>query len=651
MHRPIVLSNGELNVGLNNFGMVHDFYYPYVGFENHSSGSDPRHRIGIWINGELSWLDSPGDWKFTFRYPHSALIGHTIAKNERMGIILEFDDFVDAYECAFVRNIHIVNLQNQAREVRLFTHQAFIIGDSRSNTDTAQYIPNSNAILHYRGRRAFVVSGMYNGEPFDQYCVGLFGVEGKEGTYRDAEDGELSMANAEHGRVDSTMRFKVNIDANSSQRVHYWITAGTTIEEALDIHEQIQKDTATAFLKRTADWWSEWLEPTYALVDKIIPEHRSMFIRSVMLIKSQIDKRGAIIASTDTSMLNYSRDAYGYSWPRDGSLAIWPLMRIGYVDEPRRFFEFTKRGMTKDGYMMHKYRADGALGSSWHSYIHPDGIIAPPIQEDETALPLFMFAEFYKLHPEKGLLKEFYKDMIVPMANFLASYIDEVSGLPKPSYDLWEQTFLTSTFTTAVTYAGLLAASDLASESNDQDNAVRWRSVASDIQAAAHKHLYNENRKVFYRGINIKYGQIVKDDVIDCSSVFGAYIFGLFAPKSDEMISSIETIKELFGTNKGVIGLPRYENDDYRRTRPEITGNLWFITSFWLAQYYADLGNEVDAIKILDWAKSHALDSGAMAEQIDPVSNQIIAPAPLTWTHAEYVSTLLDLISKDKSEK
>src|SRR5665811_890216 len=316
MLRPIVLSNGEMHVGLNNFGMVHDFYYPYVGFENHSSGSDPRHHVGVWINGRLSWLDS-GEWAFTFQYPHGSLIGHTIAKNEQMGVILEFDDLVDSEVNVFVRNIHIVNLFNYAREIRLFLHQAFVIGDSRSNTDTAQYIPDSKAILHYRGRRAFVVSGSYKDESFDQYAVGLFGVEGREGTYRDAEDGELSMANAEHGRVDSTIRFKINIDANSSDRVHYWITAGTTTLEALRLHKQIRDDSAMTYMTRTHDWWHEWLSPALNVVSKVSKDHRSNFIKSVMIIKSQIDKRGAIIASTDTSMLNYSRDAYGYCWPRD----------------------------------------------------------------------------------------------------------------------------------------------------------------------------------------------------------------------------------------------------------------------------------------------------------------------------------------------
>lgn len=240
MARPIVLSNGELHVGLNNFGLVHDFYYPYVGTPNHAAGKSTRHRVGIWIDGRLSWLDNPGEWEFTFRYPHGALIGHTYARNESMQILLEIDDFVDSQISAFMRNIHIINLADYPRDVRLFMHQAFAIDDSRSNTDTAQYLPDSNAILHYRGRRAFIISGTHRDAPFDQHSVGLFGIEDHEGTFRDADDGELSNGNVEHGRVDSIIRFSVHVEAKSSERVHYWVTAGSSIRDALFIDKQIR---------------------------------------------------------------------------------------------------------------------------------------------------------------------------------------------------------------------------------------------------------------------------------------------------------------------------------------------------------------------------------------------------------------------------
>jgi GH15 family glucan-1,4-alpha-glucosidase len=635
-----------MHVGINKFGLVHDFYFPYVGLENHAAGKSLRHRVGVWTDGRVSWLDDEGDWEFTFHYPHEALIGHTIAKNVRIGILLEFDDVVDASLSAFMRNIHVVNMQDRQRDIRLFMHQAFDIGDAKSNTDTAQYLPDNDGILHYRGRRAFFVSGMTNdGAPFDQYTVGLFGIEGREGTYRDADDGELSFCSVEHGRVDSTLRFKLNIAAHSSDRVHYWIAAGTSTREALFVDNQIRHDGVLKRLHATADWWSDWLQPAIHVAHKLTPERREDFIRSTMILKSQIDKRGAVIASTDTSVLNYSRDAYGYCWPRDGAYVLWPLIRMGYIDEAYRFFEFCRRGIQPGGYLMHKYRADGALGSSWHPYVHDDGVVAPPIQEDETALVLFVFAQFYQMHASPRLLNEFYHTMVLPMANFLASYIDKTTGLPKPSYDLWEEVFQTTTYTTSLVYAALYAAAELAEAAGDADNAVQWRSVADDIGGAAHKYLYNANRKAFYKGLIVKNGKVVYDETIDVSSIFGAFMYGLFPVGSDELTSAIETLKTTFLSGNRKIGLPRYENDHYYHVDGASTGNIWFVTSLWLAQYYIETGKHDEAHEIIGWVQDNAMMTGIMAEQISPIDGSFISVAPLTWSHAEYLATLLDTIT------
>ncbi|NTW62459.1 hypothetical protein HGB25_03595 [Candidatus Saccharibacteria bacterium] len=296
---------------------------------------------------------------------------------------------------------------------------------------------------------------------------------------------------------------------------------------------------------------------------------------------------------------------------------------------------------------MHKYRADGALGSSWHSYVHSDSTVFPPIQEDETAIVVYLFCYFYQKHPDLKLLTKFYDSMVVPMANFMTDYIDIDTGLPKPSYDLWEQTFLTSTYTTALVHASLLAASDLAAAADDSSNAVKWRTAANSIQEASHKLLFNKNKSVLLRGINVQDGKVVNDEVVDCSSVFGAYMYGLFNAGSDEMKSSVKTLEDMFGISGGsAVGLPRYEDDEYRRSSPGITGNLWFVTSLWLAQYYIDQGEITKAMPILEWTKAHAGESGIMGEQLDPVTDRYIPPSPLTWTHAEYLTTLLNLVSE-----
>lgn len=642
MSRPVVLSNGGLHVGINRHGLVHDFYYPYVGLENHSSGPNLRHRVGVWAEGVISWLDD-GSWTLTFDYHHETLVGRIRAKNDQMGILLEFDDAVDSSVDAFMRNIHVVNLRAEARDVRLFMHQAFAIGDGRSNTDTVQYLPDSNAILHYRGRRAFVVGGTVNGQQFDQYSVGLFGIEGREGTYRDADDGELSQSNVEHGRVDSTIRFRMELAPHASGRVCYWIAAGTSLREALYVHKHVTDMEVINHLHETSAYWKEWLRPADRAAERLNPAFKENFLKSVLILKSQIDQHGAIMASTDTTMLNYSRDAYAYCWPRDGAYIVWPLIRMGYVDEPLKFFEFMREGLHPSGYLMHKYRADGALGSSWHPYIH-DGVVGPPIQEDETAGVLFVFAQFYQQHNDQQLLDDFYESMVRPMADFMADYVDETTGLPKPSYDLWEEVYLTTTYTTALTHAALLAAADLADAANDADSAVRWRAAAGDIGVAAKKYLFNEKRKAFYKGLIVRDGQIEYDETVDSSSFYGVFMYGLFPLDSEEVKMAVATHEEIFGITADTPGIPRYEQDHYYRNDPSIQGNWWVITTLWLAQYYKmiDQPERVDAI--LHWVQNKAESTGILPEQIDPNDGSFISVAPLTWSHAEFISTLLDTI-------
>lgn len=54
MSRSIVLSNGSMHVGLNNQGLLHDFYFPYVGLENHTLADNSVHQVAIRVDGVTS---------------------------------------------------------------------------------------------------------------------------------------------------------------------------------------------------------------------------------------------------------------------------------------------------------------------------------------------------------------------------------------------------------------------------------------------------------------------------------------------------------------------------------------------------------------------------------------------------------------------
>lgn len=649
MARPIVVSNNSLHVGINKYGLVHDFYYPHVGLENHSAGKGLRHMIGVWVDGKISWVTSD-EWQRSFSYPHDALIGHTRLTNEILGIILEFDDAVLYDIDAFVRNIHVINTKDVSREVRLFMHQAFVIADARSNQDTGQYLPDSNAILHYRGNRAFVVGGRSGGKVFDQFTIGLFGIEGREGTYRDAEDGELQCCTVEQGRVDSTVRFKLVIEPHESARVEYWVACGTSLREALYVHHQLQAIDERKLLDITARSWGDWLALARPVSDQL-PEHqRRAFLRSMMIIKAHCDVGGGVIASTDSAMLNYSRDNYSYMWPRDGAYALWPLIRLGYYDEPLAFFNFCKKGMHTRGYLYHKYFADGSVGSSWHPYAHEGLAVGPPIQQDETATVLFAFAQFYHVHKKPKLLKSFYKSMVFPMAAWLATYIDKDTGLPLPSYDLWEEKYLTSTYTTSVTYAALLAAAELADIMHDTIQAKQWRIVANTIRKNAVHRLYDTNSHSFYKGLYIdKQKNIHHDTTLDTSSFYGLFMYGLLESNSEKMTNMLQVLESSMGSNGVIETASRYVGDNYCLCVGETIGNPWSITSLWMAQYYLEC-QEFDKADVLirNVEDMMLADTSVLPEQVCRSTGKPMSGTPLVWAHAEYISTLMDKLTMEQ---
>lgn len=644
MARPILLSNGEMHIGINIYGMVHDFYYPYVGLENHTAAKHLRHRVGVWVDGRISWLDDTS-WSVECNYHDDVLVSHIIAKHEGMQVQLEFDDCVDTTQAAFLRNIHIINTANDTRDIRLFMHQVFVISDSYQS-DTVQYLPDDNAILHYKGHRAFIAAARHaDGRPAEQFSVGLFGIEGHEGTFRDADDGVLSSNAVEHGRVDSVIGLNFTIPAHSSARAHYWVAAGKSLREARQIHKRLETNGLLHHLLQATTYWRQWLRPVKAFAERLDPQYREAFIRSTLLVKAHMDKRGAIIASTDTTMLNYARDSYAYCWPRDGAYNMWPLLRLGLRDEPLQFFAFCRRVLNEHGYLMHKYQPDGALGSSWHPYTH-EGQITPPIQEDETAIVLFLFGQYYQLHHDDKLLREYYPTMIEPMANFLASYVDEKSGLPKPSYDLWEEVFAISTYTTSVVYAALIEAAALADTVDDTETAVRWRTAAEDIQRVAHDKCFNDDTGYFYKGFAVKNGELIPDPTIDTASFFGAFMFGLFDVDSEAMQTAYKTMLARLGSDRQY-GLPRYENDTYQSM--DGTSNSWFITALWHAQFAIETGDPQTGKDILDWTMQHMRPSGVLSEQLTIKGTQA-SVAPLAWSHAEFLSTLLDLAAEQAKQ-
>src|ERR1700722_9182691 len=107
MSRSIVLSNGELCVALDNFGLVRDIYYPHVGYEDHVRGHY-IHRVGVWVDGSISWL-LDGDWEIAILCEEESLASNIVARNARLAVELVFKDVVYNEKPVFVRRVTVTN--------------------------------------------------------------------------------------------------------------------------------------------------------------------------------------------------------------------------------------------------------------------------------------------------------------------------------------------------------------------------------------------------------------------------------------------------------------------------------------------------------------------------------------------------------------
>lgn len=644
MAKHLVLGNGNLTVGLDRYAQVKDCYYDYVGLENHMS-EESVHRIGVWVDGEFSWFSDPG-WEFDIRYEKETLVGKTFCKNSSLQVEILITDCVYNEKPIFIRDFVITNQASNRREIRLFMNHEFRMYGVRKG-DTVYYDPNHKVIVHYKGRRVAVISAMSASESFDDYTVGLSTIEGREGTWKDAEDGELSKNSIEHGTVDSTVSCSLTLEAEESGSVVSWIVFSKELEDAIELSNYVRKRSPGRLIETTRDFWNAWVNKMPYNFSCLKPHLVDLFKTSLLVSRVHVGEGGEAIASVDADMLQWGRDTYNYVWPRDGAYLAMAFDMANYSEVSRKFFDFCNEVISSEGYFYHKYRPDKSLGSSWHGWVSESGESQLPIQEDETALLIVALWKHYEKTKDIEYIEKIYNSFIKKAGNFLLGFRGE-NGLPFASYDLWEMKMGIHTYTVATVYEGLNSASLFAKLLGKDYEAEQYQRAADEIKKAANTLLWNQDRMFWKKCISATPQADPHDDASDASSFYGAWRFNL--SDEDKIGASYETYIKTLTSSREAGGIVRFENDAYFRSNPNYLGNPWIITTLWKAQYLISTSKSVEelerVVEILEWAERLALPSGILPEQVDPVSGAVLSATPLAWSHAEYVVTVCQYLNK-----
>ncbi|PZD96247.1 glycoside hydrolase family 15 protein [Paenibacillus sambharensis] len=641
MARHLVVGNGKMLVNLDKNCFIRDIYFPYVGQLNHVGGQYCR--FGVWVDGSFSWLDSP-EWKMELGYVEDSLVTNIIARNEALGLELQINDGIHQRECIYLKRVVVRSTTDHEREVRLFFHHDLMIEGTEVG-DTAAFYPENKTVFHYKRSSYFMFNGFSDEGGIMQYSTGIKRFHSAEGTWRDAEDGNLMGNSIAQGSVDSTIGFMTRVPGGGEKTVYYWMSAGRNLEEVKQLNQYVSDSHPEKLLSRIVIYWRHWLLRTETDFGDLTDEVVNLYKKSLLIVRTQTDENGAIIAANDTDILQYNRDHYSYMWPRDGALIAEAMSLAGYQSMIAPFFQFCADTLSPEGYLFHKYNPDGTVGSSWHPYL-VQGAERLPIQEDETALVLYAMWKDYTYHQVIELPQSHYSTLIRKAANFLSEFMEPGMNLPKPSYDLWEERYGIWTYTAASVYGGLMAAAYFTDLFGDYERSDHYRNTAEVIKQGILEHIWDEESGRFARGLIYKDGAWVKDMTLE-SSLFGLWEFGVLPVDDSRVKRTIEAIRSGLGVKTEVGGIARYTNDYYFQQSGDIEnipGNPWIICTLWIANYDIASAKSLADLeaprRTLEWVSRQALSSGVLPEQLNPFDGSPLAVAPLTWSHATYVQSV-----------
>ncbi len=640
--RDIPVGNGSLLVNFDDKYQIRDIYFPHVGQENHTDGAVSR--FGVWCDGGFAWTSDDG-WEHDLRYQPETLVTAVKLKNTSLGLVIEANETVASHENIFLRRVRVFDIAGRKRSVRVFLHHDFRLYENKVG-DTAYYDPETRSLIHYQKERYFLIN---TAPHFDSFATGRKDFQGQEGTWRDAEDGELHGGVVTEGSVDSTIGVHFELEPGGSFEFFYWIAAGTDHAEVARLNGHVTSCDPSEYLDYTANYWRAWVNKNETDLDPLSAEIKELFKRSLLIVHSQMDNGGAILAANDWDVTLRATDHYSYLWPRDGAFVAEALDLAGFSHLTRKFFDLCGKIVHPNGYFLQKYNADGTVASGWHAaWDRWSGKPQVPIQEDETALVLWSLWEHYDRYRDIEFAHRLYTKMTIPCADFMADFIHPELGLPAPSWNLWEDRRGIHTFSCASVVAGLRAAANFAELFAEHDRAVLYRGRADSIVAAMERYLFSEQHGRYLRSLQFNGDDDFEPEATVDASLFGLFYFDCFPVTDPKVEGTMRAIEDKLSVSSG--GTARFENDGYMRVSEREPGNAWFICTLWLAEYYiarATTASELKkALDIIDWVVQKSLPSGVLAEQADPITGGPVSVAPLTWSHSTFVAATLHYLDK-----
>ncbi|HEX2927016.1 MAG TPA: glycoside hydrolase family 15 protein [Ruminiclostridium sp.] len=546
-------------------------------------------------------------------------------------------DFVHPEMDVLVRRLEIENLHKDSRELAVVSFSAASSSDSEVACSLFDF--ENEALIHYKPGYYIALTADI---PALQFQIGNNANDAAVNTYLYGKD-DIGMMK------DAAVSWGMGVfQPHETKSFNLYICAADSLKSCKSLLKKVKSVGGHKALQETEQFWKTYLRGTIPLKsgNTILDD---LYKRSLLAFRLMYDKKsGGLMAAPEVDEYFTKCGKYGYCWGRDAAFITGALDLAGLSECVDNFYRWAVLVQEENGSWQQRYHMNGDLGPCWG------------LQIDETGTIIWGMLNHYQHTKNVDFLKSVWGS-VKAAAGFLAGFIDEETGLPKPSFDLWEERYGEHAYSSAAVCAGLRSAAEIARILGiPQEVCTGWDNDADRIKQSIVKHFWKEDYRRFIRSVRVKlngFGQepssdttlitvnpkgyvrdVTKEDwIVDVSLVGLGIPFGIFE-LNDPMLRDTVSLIEQVLTCQQAGGLKRYENDTY------IGGNPWILTTLWVALYHAKAGNHEKAKEYLMWASNGQSDLGFLPEQVNRDTGRPEWIIPLTWSHAMYVHVYKELI-------
>lgn len=629
-----VIGNSKLLLSLRKNGEISRMWWPNIDLHQHADEISD----GVYVEeySKILWRNE-GEWKYSQEYIKNTNILMSKSLHSKYNIEMKSIDFCAIQEDIIAKKYIVKNNSTKPLNLKFIFKSSFAIADS-IKFNSVYFDKESNALVHYKQDYFFAIG---SSQKISEYTVSDVKAQAKFGKLNGKDEGQ---------EREGALLFNLNeFKPGEEKIVTIFITPGKNKEEALNLLKKAKELKVEKLYSDTEEYWKMYLEKGKKINignDKL----QNLYNRSILSIALMYNKEtGGFLAAPEFDEYITKSGGYGFCWPRDGAFIANAMLKAGYKSMSEKFYEWAVKVQEKEGFWEQRYYMNGLKAPTWG------------MQIDETASVIWGMNEHYRKTQDYNFIKGIW-DSVYKASEFLCSNIDLETKLPIATMDLWEERKGEHTYSCAAVEAGLRGAANIANALGYKECKEKWIIYSQKIKESIENDLWNDEKQSFYRGIKLiinkeeyeklkdsntktyrslkddKYDEYTKyyDDVVDASLLGISYPFKTLEDTNEKMIKQGEAVEKYLWVDK-VGGIKRYEDDVY------IGGNPWIITTLWLAIHYNNIGNKYKAEKLVNWALEHRNHLDLLPEQIDKESGEIAWAVPLTWSHAMFILSMIEI--------